>query len=91
MFGLACSKFGLKISGTCSRRSKFDPPKFEEFEVRLFDVRSKTIKLSSITFTFLALTSKCWNFELKYSINYLGLHHVDSVDLVDVVELVHRS
>ena len=42
MFGLACSKFGLKISGTCSRRSKFDPPKFEEFEVRLFDVRSKT-------------------------------------------------
>ena len=42
MFGLACSKFGLKISGTCSRRSKFDPPKFEEFEVRFFDVRSKT-------------------------------------------------
>ena len=42
MFGLACSKFGLKFSGTCSRRSKFDPPKFEEFEVRLFDVRSKT-------------------------------------------------
>ena len=42
MFGLACSKFGLKISGTCSRCSKFDPPKFEEFEVRFFDVRSKT-------------------------------------------------
>ena len=42
MFGLACSKFGLKISGTCSRRSKFDSPKFEEFEVRFFDVRSKT-------------------------------------------------
>ena len=42
MFGLACSKFGLKISGTCLRRSKFDSPKFEEFEVRFFDVRSKT-------------------------------------------------
>ena len=42
MFGLSCSKFGLKISGTCSRRSEFDLPEFEEFEVRFFDVRSKT-------------------------------------------------
>ena len=52
MFGLACSKFGLKFSGTCSRRSKFDPPKFEEFEVRLFDVRSKSIVYS--------LTTRCF-------------------------------
>ena len=51
MFSLTCSKFGLKISGTCSRRSKFDPPKFEEFEVRLFDVRSKTS--SVLTYSFL--------------------------------------
>ena len=50
MFGLACSKFGLRFSGTCSRRSKFDPPKFEEFEVRFFDVRSKTTKDRHIYF-----------------------------------------
>ena len=54
MFGLACSKFGLKFSGTCSRRSKFDPPKFEEFEVRFFDVRSKTsnVVLSMVLVSF---------------------------------------
>ena len=39
MFGLACSKFGLKISESCS---KFDVSMFEVFSVRYFGVRSKT-------------------------------------------------
>ena len=42
MFGLACSKFGLKIWASCSKCSKFGVSMFEVFEVRYFDVRSKT-------------------------------------------------
>ena len=40
MFGLACSKFGLKIWVSCSKCSKFGVSMFEVFEVRYFDVRS---------------------------------------------------
>ena len=40
MFGLACSKFGLKIWASCSKCSKFGVSMFEVFEVRYFDVRS---------------------------------------------------
>ena len=42
MFGLACSKFGLKIRVACSMCSKFGVLMFEVFEVRYFGVRSKT-------------------------------------------------
>ena len=40
MFGLSCSKFGLKISGSCSKCSKFGVSMFEVFSVRYFGVRS---------------------------------------------------
>ena len=42
MFGLACSKFGLKIRVACSMCSKFGVLMFEVFDVRYFSVRSKT-------------------------------------------------
>ena len=35
-------EFGLILRDKCSEGSKFDLPKFGEFEVRFFDVRSKT-------------------------------------------------
>ena len=46
MFGLACSKFGLKISGSCSKCSKFGVSMFKVFSVRYFGVRSTSIGLS---------------------------------------------
>ena len=35
-------EFGFNFIGKCSKGSKFDPLMFVQFEVRFFDVRSKT-------------------------------------------------
>ena len=36
MFGLSCLKFGFKISGRCSKCSKFGVPMFEVFGILVF-------------------------------------------------------
>ena len=44
-------EFGFNFIGKCSKGSKFDPLMFVQFEVRFFDVRSKTNVVS--------ISSKC--------------------------------